>query len=190
MAMDNRSNLLAAALQLFAAKGYQAVGVQEIVEACAVTKPTLYHYFHSKQGLLEALLQEDFAPLSAALCEACMYQGDLPITLQRVAAASFEFASRHPDFYRLLLSLWFAPPQSDEFSIVAKHFHRQFGLLQEMFRLASRDHGNMRGRQAQYAASFQGIINTYIMLALNNTIQLDQDLTQKVVHQFSHGIYS
>ena len=30
---DNRTNLLNTALQLFAARGYDAVGIQEIVEA-------------------------------------------------------------------------------------------------------------------------------------------------------------
>ena len=43
--MDNRARLLDCAQDLFAARGYDAVGVQEIVEAAGVTKPTLYHYF-------------------------------------------------------------------------------------------------------------------------------------------------
>ncbi|HIS80092.1 MAG TPA: helix-turn-helix transcriptional regulator [Candidatus Scatomonas merdavium] len=39
--MENRERLLEAALSLFYEKGYDAVGVQEIVEAAGVTKPTL-----------------------------------------------------------------------------------------------------------------------------------------------------
>src|SRR5215211_7966667 len=54
----NRALILDRALGLFAARGYDAVGVQEIVEAAGVTKPTLYHYFGSKRGLLEALVAE------------------------------------------------------------------------------------------------------------------------------------
>jgi TetR/AcrR family transcriptional regulator len=57
--MDNRSALLTHALQLFAARGYDAVGVQEIVEAAGITKPTLYHYFGSKRGLLDTLLAKE-----------------------------------------------------------------------------------------------------------------------------------
>ena len=53
--MDNRAEILNAALDLFHARGYDAVGVQEIVERAGVTKPTLY-YFGSKLGLLKSLL--------------------------------------------------------------------------------------------------------------------------------------
>ena len=42
--------------ELFYSKGYDAAGVQEIVERAGVTKPTLYYYFGSKLGLLQAIL--------------------------------------------------------------------------------------------------------------------------------------
>lgn len=44
--------ILAAAVRLFAAKGFDGTSVQEIVEAAAVTKGALYHYFESKNDLL------------------------------------------------------------------------------------------------------------------------------------------
>lgn len=46
-----RDRLLNAALQLFAEKGYEATSVREIALAAEVTKPTLYYYFKSKEGL-------------------------------------------------------------------------------------------------------------------------------------------
>ena len=39
--MDNRDMLMQVALDLFYSKGYDAVGVQEIVDKSGVTKPTL-----------------------------------------------------------------------------------------------------------------------------------------------------
>src|SRR5512142_456582 len=107
--MDNRSNILACALQLFASRGYDAVGVQEIVETAGVTKPTLYHYFGSKHGLLEALLKENFDELQRRVKPVADYHGDLPLTLNQVAAVYFQFAKEHRTFYRIALSLWFAP---------------------------------------------------------------------------------
>ncbi len=53
--MDNRERLLQCALDLFADRGYDAVGVQEIVDTAGVTKPTMYHYFGSKHQLLQEL---------------------------------------------------------------------------------------------------------------------------------------
>lgn len=65
--INNRTKLLAAATHLFALHGYEAVGVQLIVAAVGVTKPTLYHYFGSKRGLLDALLAASFTDFFAAI---------------------------------------------------------------------------------------------------------------------------
>ena len=46
--MENREMIMRCAKTLFYAKGYDAVGVQEIVDKAGVTKPTLYYYFGSK----------------------------------------------------------------------------------------------------------------------------------------------
>ena len=39
--MDNRERILQCALELFYAKGYDAVGVQEIAQKAGITKPTI-----------------------------------------------------------------------------------------------------------------------------------------------------
>jgi AcrR family transcriptional regulator len=56
MAVDGvRNRLLDAAVDLFAAKGFDGTSVQEIVERAAVTKGAMYHYFKSKDDLLYAI---------------------------------------------------------------------------------------------------------------------------------------
>jgi AcrR family transcriptional regulator len=188
--MDNRSNILACALQLFASHGYDATGVQEIVDAAGITKPTLYHYFGSKRGLLDTLLSEQWTELFEAVEQAAIYQGDLPLTLNRIVAAYFHYAQGHRLFYRVQLSMWFAPPHSDAFEAVSQGDERQQQLIENVFARAAEDHGNMKGRQRAYAATFLGMINTYIGLALNDYTKLDDELVYKAVHQFMHGIFS
>ena len=188
--MDNRTTLLNCALRLFTAQGYNAVGVQEIVDAAGVTKPTLYHYFGSKRGLLDALLAEHLAPMTAAVDEAAAYDGDLPLTLERVAKAYFRYAGTHRAFVRLQLAMWFASPDSDPFKAVVYWNTVQQQRLEALFLRAAMDHGNMRGRQRSYAATFLGMIHTYIGLALNDYVQLDDELLYRAVHQYMHGIFS
>lgn len=187
---DNRVNILNSAIALFAARGYDAVGVQEIVENAGVTKPTLYHYFGNKLGLLETLLEENFAGLAAALEIATAYNHDITHTLNQITAGYFQYAQAHRIFYRLQLSLWFAPPHSDAHIAVAKFQDRQQQALETLFQRAAGDHGNMRGRHQAYAATFLGMLNTYIGLALNDYVELNNDLVYKAVHQFMHGIFS
>ena len=188
--MDNRAKLLACALDLFSGRGYDAVGVQEIVDAAGVTKPTLYHYFNHKRGLLDTLLEEQYAPLTGALRLAAAYQGDLVMSLRGVMQAYFGFAAEHPVFYRMTLTLFFAPP-GGESGQAAGHFTlEQYQWVEEMFKLAAVQHGNLKGRHATYAATFIGLINTYIGLSLNGFIQLNDALVYQAVQQYMYGIFS
>ena len=47
--------LIEAATELFAAKGFDRVAVQEIVDRAGVTKGAMYHYFGSKDDLLSEI---------------------------------------------------------------------------------------------------------------------------------------
>src|SRR5271166_1975762 len=168
--MDTRSGLLHAALALFAARGYEAVGVQEIAAAAGVTKPTLYHFFGSKHGLLEALFSERAAELDLAVEQAAAYDGDLPLTPDRIAACYVSFATREPLFYRFEMALFLAPSDAEGHRVALRHYARRRAVIELMFQRAVRQHGNMRGRHQRYALTLVGMINNYIAL------QLDQQL--------------
>ena len=47
-----REQILAAAAQLFATRGYTAATMNDVAAACGVSKATLYHYVRDKPGLL------------------------------------------------------------------------------------------------------------------------------------------
>jgi AcrR family transcriptional regulator len=189
--METRDRLLARALTLFSARGYEAVGVQEIAEAASVTKPSLYHHFGSKEGLLKALLQDRFQELFEALAPALQYRGDLPATLVAVAQAILGFAQRRPDFYRLQLALWHAAPESAARRAVAPYVERQRALLEELFKSVVPDHGNLRGHHATYAIVFPGLLNAVIASPERGGPEAKGDaLARHVVKQFMYGIYA
>ena len=82
--MDNREAIINSALKLFCRRGYDAVGVQEIVDQAGITKPTLYYYFGSKQGLLKEILRTNSEILEKMLQEAVEIPGDIPDVLLEV----------------------------------------------------------------------------------------------------------
>jgi AcrR family transcriptional regulator len=190
MKADNRSAILDHALAMFAARGYDAVGVQEVAAAAGVTKPTLYHYFRSKRGLLDALLAAHFTRLVAVVTPAAAYAGDLPLTLTRVTRAFFDFAAANPAFYRMQLAMRFAPLESDPAQAVQVYNAQIHEALVRLFTLATADHGNMQGRHDRYAVTLRGMIDTYIGLHLADRVTLDDVLAHQAVHQYMHGIYS
>lgn len=54
-AAPRRELLLEAAADLFAARGFHEVGIDDIGEAAGITGPGVYRHFSSKQALLESL---------------------------------------------------------------------------------------------------------------------------------------
>ncbi|WP_158807774.1 TetR/AcrR family transcriptional regulator [Beijerinckia sp. L45] len=58
--IDVRQNILDAAQRIMAAKGFSAVGLNEILAAAGVPKGSFYHYFGSKDAFGDALLKAYF----------------------------------------------------------------------------------------------------------------------------------
>jgi TetR/AcrR family transcriptional regulator len=188
--MDNRQRLLDCTLDLFSLRGYDAVGVSEVVNAAGVTKPTLYHYFGSKRGLLDALLQREAGRLRSDVLLHAVYQGDLVYTLENIVRAYFRFAQQHPACYRMQLAMYFSAPESEGNQAMRPFAAQQQEMLEEIFKQAAEDHGNLRGRHGRYAAGFLGVINAMIGLYLNQDLALTDELIYQTVHQFMHGIFS
>lgn len=53
-----RAEILSVANQLFQTKGYAKTAVDEIVRQAGIAKGTFYHYFKSKEEILEALTEQ------------------------------------------------------------------------------------------------------------------------------------
>jgi AcrR family transcriptional regulator len=60
-----RETILARAAELFARRGYTATSMNEVAEACGVSKPALYHYVRDKHELLVEIAETHIARLLA-----------------------------------------------------------------------------------------------------------------------------
>jgi AcrR family transcriptional regulator len=97
-----RQAILAAALQLFAERGFHGTAVPEVAERAGVGAGTLYRYFASKEALVNALYQQ----LKTAYGQALMT--DLPIgapvrhVFQEMWKRMARFARQHPEAMQFL----------------------------------------------------------------------------------------
>lgn len=57
-AEERRSEIVEAARQLFRAKGYDQTTTQDVMDHLGIAKGTIYHYFKSKEELLEAVIED------------------------------------------------------------------------------------------------------------------------------------
>ena len=192
------------ALELFSAKGYEGVSVNELTEAAGITKPTLYYYFGSKEGLFEAICKMHYTQLNGYITENATYSPnpenydeDINLTLTKVTNAYFSFAKANEAFFRITLANSSMPPSSTVFKIVEKYHFTQFDVIDNMFRNMAKEHGNLKNKSKTLTWSFIGTINSYISLYFNAARQaaagamaLNNKAGKELVHQFMHGIYA
>lgn len=193
--MDNRELILQSALDLFYAKGYDAVGVQEIVDKAGITKPTLYYYFGSKLGLLQNLLEGGYQELENRILEVANPGENLPNVLYKVARVFFDYAASNQKVYLFMLSLFYSGRENEAYKTVSPLIERYYKIIVKLFEDASSQLGNMRGRQELFAVGFTGILNHHIMtvsygLSEDEKFEISDETTYEIVHQFMYGIYS
>jgi len=130
---DPRQRLLEAGLKQFANRGYAGTSVQDITEDAKVTKPTLYYYFQSKEGLFQALVELAMDERLRLMREAAKPGLATVDQLVAVIAAVTDFASRQPDLLRLSFSTAFAAPGEIPVSLRKNQkMHESFAFVREL----------------------------------------------------------
>ncbi|MFN2469229.1 MAG: TetR/AcrR family transcriptional regulator [Gaiellaceae bacterium] len=111
---QRRRQILAAAVKVFARKGYHTARVGDIAEEAGVAHGLLYHYFASKEALLETVFRETWSELLDAV-HAVEGSGDPPREqLRQVAAILLRSWRRDPDLVRVLVREVARSPQLQE----------------------------------------------------------------------------
>ncbi|SNB46872.1 TetR/AcrR family transcriptional regulator [Geobacter sp. DSM 9736] len=106
-----RERLLAASLDLFTAKGYAGTSVREIVAAAGVTKPVLYYYFGSKEGIYLELMQDTYSIFLQIVSELSAAPGSARERIIRFATGIFDAFVERIQVVRLIYSIFYGPPQ-------------------------------------------------------------------------------
>jgi TetR/AcrR family transcriptional regulator, fatty acid metabolism regulator protein len=100
---DKRRHLLDAAVRVFARKGFHATRVGDIAEEAGVAHGLLYHYFESKDQVLEAVFHENWSVLLARI--ASVEETDEPAAdqLRHIAAIVLRTWLHLPDVVRVVI---------------------------------------------------------------------------------------
>lgn len=188
--IDNKENILQIALKLFAERGYQSIGIQEIVDTAKITKPTLYHYYGSKKGLLESILKRYYLEMLEKLEFASNYDGDLIKTLTNITQEYFTYAENNKDFFYLQLSMYFIPPSNELSSLIEPYNKKLNDLLIDIFKKSVWSHGNLRNNEELLSRTLSSTLNFYALGIINSSFEKTDELIYKVVKQYIYGIYA
>lgn len=100
---EKRERLLGAAVRVFAAKGYHACRVGDIAEEAGVAYGLLYHYFPSKEAVLETIFRDTWTQMLDRIREVETSGEPAGEQLRRVAALVLRTWKRDPDLVRVLV---------------------------------------------------------------------------------------
>lgn len=109
---DFRERLCAAAEQLFAEKGPDAVTMRQLAAALGVSPMTPYRYFQDKEDILAAVRTNGFNAFAEALEAARARPGSARAKAAAVGEAYVTFAFEHPHTYKLMFD--FNQPIADD----------------------------------------------------------------------------
>ena len=100
---DKRRRLLDAAVRVFARKGYHNARVGDIAEEAGVAHGLLYHYFGSKEDVLETVFRDTWTLMLAAVEGVEASDDPAREQLRKVAAIVLRSWRDQPDVVRVLV---------------------------------------------------------------------------------------
>jgi TetR/AcrR family transcriptional regulator, fatty acid metabolism regulator protein len=103
-AVENKRTLIRnAAVRAFAKKGYHACRVSDIAEEAGVAYGLVYHYFGSKEAVLEAVFRETWQAMLDAIQAVEELGEPAPEQVRKVAAIVLRTWHNDPDLVRVLV---------------------------------------------------------------------------------------
>ena len=102
-AEEKRRLILDAAVRVFAHKGFHTSRVGDIAEEAGVAHGLLYHYFSSKDEVLETIFREEWSDLLSEIDEIEASDAPAREQLERVTARLLGSWRIHPDVVRVLV---------------------------------------------------------------------------------------
>ncbi|MBC7220949.1 TetR/AcrR family transcriptional regulator [Candidatus Bipolaricaulota bacterium] len=103
------TRLLRTATRVFAQRGFYGAGIRDVARAARVSIGTVYHYFRSKEAILERILGEEMARRRGFLEDLRRHGASLEAQIRAIAEDHFALIRERKHLARLLLREWLDP---------------------------------------------------------------------------------
>ena len=162
-----RERLLESAIDIFNQRGYAASTVREIVEASGVTKPVLYYYFGSKEGIYTEIMTQVLENFRQSLAEPGLPGNNSRARIQHLCEKIYTMAHENVKVVRLIHAIFYGPPQGAPPCFRPETFHDLFHeAIVRLVREGIRS-GEFNGtREDIMAYAIEGVFNFTIDLEL------------------------
>lgn len=183
-----RERIFASALRLFSAKGYAGTSLREVCADAQTTKPMVYYYFGSKEGLYSSIVHEILEEMASAIRE--NLPGEVPAQDQVIA-----FCERYLDHFlakeeiialvlREIFGLGGAPMAAFGEGLAQR-------VRQPLDDILARGMaaGALRPDSvAACATAITGILNMFILGHVFGGVEIDRESPMRQVRYYAHGL--
>jgi AcrR family transcriptional regulator len=147
------AEILEAARQVFARRGFADASMEEIAQAAGLAKGTLYLYYPSKRELYRAALRAGLVELVDAVERAMAKAPSLGARLEAYVTTKVAYFDEHRDFFRIYFAEFGNAVCGSSDSYFRDLSLRQVGLLEAAIREGIKGGGQRVAREAAYAVA-------------------------------------
>ena len=160
---QSRGKIMAAALELFAKRGYHNTSITQIAKKAEVAKGLIYNYFTSKEDLLTAVVQDAMSDSEGILQEIISIK-DPQKRLKFAFDLSFKLMEEKFEYSKLLTSLGL---QLDQFPALIQQVQAKYKSMIPLLEHMLKEIDGITDYQSEakiLAAIFDGIGIQYIIM--------------------------
>jgi len=180
VAGSRREELLQAAIALFAERGYQDVGIEDIAAAAGLTATGIYRHFATKHEVLLAAMIRGAEWLRLDLNRAIARSGDPEESLRALVTSYVGLVMDHPDLISVLITETNHLPEAERRRILQE----QRSYVAEWLRLLGAVHPDETQAEARCRA--QAVFTLANSCARNQRLRERADLSQ-LLQQAAEG---
>ncbi|MHB9098573.1 MAG: TetR/AcrR family transcriptional regulator [Syntrophales bacterium] len=159
-----RTEILDAAVKVFAAKGFYTATVAEIAAASGFATGTLYQFFDSKEQLYTAMLTENLRMMYTGIRKAVEEESDTVRKIELLVASHFQYVEENAEFCSIFVRgdhLSLSEGSADLRKRMRKDYALHVSFIEGVMRDGIRSGILKEMDPPMMAAALTGIINSY-----------------------------
>lgn len=173
--------ILAAAVKVFARKGYAASRIEDVAQEAGIAKGSVYLYFDSREALLEAAFEDLGRRMEHILQEATTGSASAAERLGDMVRGIMHYLSRERDLSRLMVDLWSAGGGVDSPIDMAAVYDEYRAAIIRLLEEAWEDGAHLPVDPAAHASVIMGAIDGCVLQSLLDRAVNPAELAEPIV---------
>jgi len=186
--LEVRERIFQSALRHFSEKGYAATSLREIAEDARTTKPMIYYYFGSKEGLYGSIVREILEEMEVAIRRGLSLDAPPSEQVMRFCEQYLDHFLAHEEIIALVLREVFGlggVPMAELSRTLAERVRRPLDeILARGIELGAFPQDDV----AVLATAITGILNMFILAHVFGGAPIDRETPLSQVRYFLMGL--